>query len=516
MAPNVTYKTCLFLNIQDVSGKPLIGFTAIATSVIGLLSSIGSVFGNGLVLYVIVKVRRLRTPSNILIGNLCISDFTTGFIVVPMISIRRITEAYGSGICVVRIICAYFAYLTVVVSIVTICMISIDRYFAIMRPFLYQRTITVTKYVVTVSIIWLILCVYSSLPFLRVMSGKSFFEIAFIVMTVTIIIFILCYARISSVAKSHRRKLHLPSTVSRQEEVLPNPLPQRPCIRWTIKVVPVSKQGTNENLSSDDNTSSNEPGVVKKSEKVQVHSLHQDHQKYEMRHSEAITSSLLLEESNNGKLCPTTETTTNREFSTNVIPCNSIHSKQLDPTISQKCVHSALNQRRTRKSSKKQLDHDNFAASGKSDVKDLADSIHVYTEDTKVLKNTEVESSNSKHTLNHVPVTLTSNEKYNLNKGEQKKTNTVAILIFIAVLCYGPLAIIYILRSIIGDTFEIIYIADPWADLILYVNSTINPIIYCLRGREFRGAVKRVLPQCLMNLFRNMTSCKQSDLQQSS
>ena len=339
-------------------------------------------------------------------------------------------------------------------------------------------------------------------------------------MTVTIIIFIVCYARISTVAKSHRRKLQYPSSVLRQEEALPNKLPQRTCSQWSIKVSPINKQGiqsTNENLPNDKRTCSNEPKLIKKSEQVQVHSLQQEYQRKEMRHGEAIASSLLPEKPNYGKLCSTKEALTNRKFPAKVISQNSIQNMRLDPAISQKSVHNSLAQRGNRKSSKNRFDLANFAASRSSDVKDLADSIQLHADDVKVSKNTDVQSENNKHTSNHVPVSLASNGKYNINKGEQKKkTNTVAILIFVAVLCYGPLAIIYILRAIIGDTFEIVYMADPWADLILYVNSTINPIVYCLHGKEFRGAVKGVLPRCLTNIFRNMTSCKRSNLQQSS
>ena len=321
---------CLFLTISDVSGYSSVKFTAIATTVIGIISSIGSILGNGLVLFVLLKHERLRTPSNVLLGSLCLTDFLTGFIVVPTISVRRITEAYGSGICIIRIVCAYFSYLTVIVSVVTIGLISIDRYYAIMMPFRYQRNVTARKYMAVLTLVWLILAVHSSLPFLKILSGTTFFNIAFSLMGVTIIMFAALYTRISKVAKRHQSKIYPRPSSYRASELQP-------------------QDGT------------------------------------------ADTSG---EESSNHRI------------------------------------------------------------------------------------------------------------------SERKRTNTIAIILATAVICYGPLALIFVLRGIQGDTFELVYIADPWADLILYLNSSINPVIYCFRARDINEAVLGALPNKARRLFNRTISIR--------
>ena len=327
---STTLEVCLFSTMKDSPHGLGIQFTAIATTVIGLASSVGSILGNSLVLFALIKYTRLQFPSNILLGNLCVTDFMTGFIVVPTISVRRITEAYGKGICIVRVICAYFSYITVMVSIATVGMISIDRYYAIMRPFRYQRTANNRRYIFVTIVTWLVLGAYSSLPILNILSGSVFFRIACALMTTAIIVFAICYARISKVVKSHRRR-----------------------------VCPKVKQTKTKTYLSQ------------------------------------------------GSVCTS-------RFSHRIL------SKQFPPQFQIR---------------------------------------------------------------------------------EHQKTNTVALVVCFAILCYGPLVIVFVLRGIMGDTFELVYLVDPWADLIMYLNSLINPLLYCLRAQDIRQAVKNIVPLKVRKLF---------------
>lgn len=444
MASNHTQETCLFLEIQDVSGKPMIKFTAIATSAIGLLSSFGSIFGNALLLYVIAKFDRLQLPSNILLANLCVTDLITGLLVVPTISIRRITEAYGHGICAIRLICAYFSYLTVIVSIVTVGMVSGDRCFAIMRPFRYQRTVTNARYLITIVITWLVLGAYSGLPFLRVLSGTTFFKIALILMSVAIGIFVVCYLKISKVAKTHRRRLQpMLNTSQRSETMLPDITAKKSIDQHTVAA---SLHETVQEMTQD---------------VVDFHS--------QSVHIKTDFNVLPNEGVGNQAF--------HREFSCE----NTQNSKAIDP--SRVSMHEA------KFGSKVSMKSINIK--GLKSTTTITDKNGARKQRFDFVENNQKDLGVNKHG--------TGKEKgYNLNKGEQKRANTIAILVFAAVLCYGPLAIIYVLRALCGDTFELVYLADPWADLMLYINSMINPIIYCLRGKEFRDAVKKVLPRCLL------------------
>ena len=305
-----TNGTCLFLELLSVPESKAIKATAIATTIIGFFSSVAAIIGNAVVLVVLKKSERLQTPSNILIGFLCISDFLTGVIVTPFSAYRRLHEAFQGHPCLMRLICAYFAFFCLSTSLVTVGEISIDRYFAIMMPFKYQRSATNAKYIVIVSISWLLLGILALLPFIRVITAMVFFRVLFGLMGVIIITFLVTYARIFLVVKSHRRKI---------------------CsVRHTSITAPESH--TNERAM-----------VIR----------------------------------------------------------------------------------------------------------------------------------------------------------EGRKANTIAILMTFALVSYVPLAVMFILRGTLGDTIELVTIADPWADLFLQVNSSINPFIYCFRTKEIRDGILRILPETL-------------------
>ena len=84
---------------------------------------------------------------------------------------------------------------------------------------------------------------------------------------------------------------------------------------------------------------------------------------------------------------------------------------------------------------------------------------------------------------------------------ERQKANTVALVVCFAMLCYGPLGVVFVLRGIMGDTYELVYLADPWADLIMFLNSVINPLLYCLRAKDIRHYIIRILPAGIKKFF---------------
>ena len=308
MAEGKSNGTCLFLQMLTIPDSNAIKGTAISTTLIGLFSSVGAIIGNGLVLVALKKSERLQTPSNILIGSLCISDFLTGLIVTPLSAYRRIHEAFHGHPCLFRLICAYFAFLCLSTSIAAVGEISIDRYLAIMMPFKYERGATIARYILVVAISWILLATLSLLPFIQAITAVIYFRILFALMGITIVLFLCTYARIHLIVVSHRRRI---------------------CsVRHTSKTA------------------------------------------QEIRRSERATM-----------------------------------------------------------------------------------------------------------------------------MQEGRKANTIAILMVFALLSYVPLAVMFILRGTMGDTIELVSIADPWADLFLQVNSSINPFIYCFRTKEIRDSVLRMLPE---------------------
>lgn len=122
--------TCDYLNHRSVEIVKVLVCTFIF---------ITSTFGNTMVVIVVYKERQMRTTVNFLILNMAVSDFLCTVIVIPRIITRiftypaawLITGAVGDALC--RIM-HFFQDVTVSVSLLSLLMIAIERYYAISCP----------------------------------------------------------------------------------------------------------------------------------------------------------------------------------------------------------------------------------------------------------------------------------------------------------------------------------------------------------------------------------------------
>uniref|UniRef100_A0A913HL19 G_PROTEIN_RECEP_F1_2 domain-containing protein n=1 Tax=Strongyloides stercoralis TaxID=6248 RepID=A0A913HL19_STRER len=110
-----------------------------------------TIFGNLLVLC--FKARVGRTNTTLLVWNLGLTDFLVGVIVLPLGAIHFITQEWKLG----RILCRLWVGADVTFctcSVVTICVISVDRYLAVTRPLRYKTVVTKNKVICVMIIIW--------------------------------------------------------------------------------------------------------------------------------------------------------------------------------------------------------------------------------------------------------------------------------------------------------------------------------------------------------------------------
>jgi len=96
--------------------------------------SIISVFGNSLIIWTVMKNKRMRNVTNYFISNLAIADIIIGVLVAPFQFQTALLQRWIFP----RILCKiapFAATLSVNVSILTLVAISIDRYHVILHPF---------------------------------------------------------------------------------------------------------------------------------------------------------------------------------------------------------------------------------------------------------------------------------------------------------------------------------------------------------------------------------------------
>ena len=79
---------------------------------------------------------------------------------------------------------------------------------------------------------------------------------------------------------------------------------------------------------------------------------------------------------------------------------------------------------------------------------------------------------------------------------EQKVAVDMIIVVVVLVACLGPsfgVKVVFYLRYL--ELHGLLY---PWAFTMLYLNSSINPLLYLKRNRELRNALRSVVSSCLV------------------
>ncbi|XP_077559279.1 cholecystokinin receptor type A-like [Haemaphysalis longicornis] len=122
---------------------------------IGLYSVIFvfAVVGNVLVLVTLVQNKRMRTVTNVFLVNLAVSDLLLGVFCMPFTLIGSVLRNFVFG----ELMCKFIPYLQAVsvsVSVWTLVSISMERFFAIVRPLQSRRWQTVSHAYRVIAVVW--------------------------------------------------------------------------------------------------------------------------------------------------------------------------------------------------------------------------------------------------------------------------------------------------------------------------------------------------------------------------
>ncbi|KAL0973997.1 hypothetical protein UPYG_G00214080 [Umbra pygmaea] len=124
-----------------------------------------AIVGNILVILAVVTNRHLRTPTNYFIINLAIADLLLGTTVLPVSATLEILNYWVFG----RIFCDVWAAVDVLcctASIMSLCVISIDRYIGVSHPLQYPSIVTEKRALLAMLGVWVLSVVISIGPLL--------------------------------------------------------------------------------------------------------------------------------------------------------------------------------------------------------------------------------------------------------------------------------------------------------------------------------------------------------------
>ncbi|XP_070790657.1 5-hydroxytryptamine receptor 1A [Pituophis catenifer annectens] len=137
------------------SGSPAgLGYQLATSVVLGALI-LFAVLGNACVIAAIVLERSLQTVANYLIGSLAVTDLMVSVLVLPMAALYQVLGKWTLG----QAMCDLFIALDVLCctsSILHLCAIALDRYWAITDPIDYVNKRTPRRAAALISLTWLI------------------------------------------------------------------------------------------------------------------------------------------------------------------------------------------------------------------------------------------------------------------------------------------------------------------------------------------------------------------------
>lgn len=120
-----------------------------------LFFSLSTVFGNTLVIVAVIRERYLHTATNYFITSLAFADCLVGLVVMPFSALYEVLKkrwVFTLGWCDIwRSLDVLFS----TASILNLCVISIDRYWAIKDPFIYPSRMTRKLAIVLITCVWL-------------------------------------------------------------------------------------------------------------------------------------------------------------------------------------------------------------------------------------------------------------------------------------------------------------------------------------------------------------------------
>ena len=186
------------------------------------LTGLGAIIGNGVVLWLIITKRSLRTVSNLFLSSLAAADLLVGLVMQPVwISVRYTAynvdrvQTYGKAI-------DYLWIHTTVATTFNLCCVTLDRHIAIFHPLRYEDILSHRRCYVLIATVWFMSLVLPCSRFLvEDVTGLPALYISFTIMTVLIpmIIIILCSIRILKAASVQSKRISV-STVLNQDAVI--------------------------------------------------------------------------------------------------------------------------------------------------------------------------------------------------------------------------------------------------------------------------------------------------------
>nr|AAK14402.1 putative octopamine receptor [Mamestra brassicae] len=148
---------------------------AICTAIVLTLIIISTIVGNILVILSVFTYKPLRIVQNFFIVSLAVADLTVAILVLPLNVAYSILGqwVFGIYVCKMWLTCDIMCCTS---SILNLCAIALDRYWAITDPINYAQKRTLERVLLMIGVVWILSLVISSPPLLGWNDWPEVFE----------------------------------------------------------------------------------------------------------------------------------------------------------------------------------------------------------------------------------------------------------------------------------------------------------------------------------------------------
>uniref|UniRef100_A0A8B9R9M1 G-protein coupled receptors family 1 profile domain-containing protein n=1 Tax=Astyanax mexicanus TaxID=7994 RepID=A0A8B9R9M1_ASTMX len=186
------------------SARAILGFVL-------FLLIVSTLLGNTLVCAAVVKFRHLRSKvTNFFVVSLAVSDLFVAVLVMPWEAMSAVAGTWLFGrFCAVWIA---FDIMCSTASILNLCMISVDRYWAIASPFRYERRMTHRVAFAMIGVAWTLSVLISFIPRAHTdckanLNRTYAISSSLISFYIPVLIMIATYTRIFRIAQTQIRRI---------------------------------------------------------------------------------------------------------------------------------------------------------------------------------------------------------------------------------------------------------------------------------------------------------------------
>ncbi|XP_013911505.1 PREDICTED: 5-hydroxytryptamine receptor 1D [Thamnophis sirtalis] len=161
--------------IEDWDEGTLLGLKVLLAAVLVLIT-LATILFNTFVVITIILTRKLHTPANYLIGSLAATDLLVSILVMPISIVYTVTRLWTFG----QVMCDIWLSSDITcctASILHLCIIALDRYWAITDALEYTKRRTAGRAAIMIAIVW-VLSVCISIPPLFWRQAKAHEELA--------------------------------------------------------------------------------------------------------------------------------------------------------------------------------------------------------------------------------------------------------------------------------------------------------------------------------------------------